>query len=420
MLRALEALRPEGVLGTLFPASLLSLKAAERWRERLLETGDLRFLASIGDYGLFSHALVQVAAAVFTKSHEADQELVALVTENNPQATSAALRELRRRDIDSQQISAPEEGWSLFHVPTRALKERPTWRLPTPRAERVLARLSQSGLPKVQDLFNVAQGIQTGLNDVLLLKDDAFRRLHAQEKRYFRQATMTDSIDDGRIVKRYWVFFPNGPNGPLFPDEDALRKALPVYHRQYIEPNRDRLQGRAAFKGSGRSDWWGLMRDRRRDWSMSQGPRIITKFFGAEGAFVADCDASLFAVMGHVWTPTWSLEAVDRDEDAKSEVFSDCEMLRAYVALFNSNIFLKLLSLYSQNVAGGQFDLSKRHVDPIPVPDLQQLSLHPVSGSVIRRLSSLAEAVDLSQLERRRLADKAASYLYGEIDADDL
>lgn len=60
VLRALEALKPGGVLGTLFPASLLSLKAASGWRDRLLDLSDLCFLASIGDFGLFSHALVQV------------------------------------------------------------------------------------------------------------------------------------------------------------------------------------------------------------------------------------------------------------------------------------------------------------------------------------------------------------------------
>jgi type I restriction-modification system DNA methylase subunit len=68
VIRALEALNPNGVLGTLFPSSLLSLKAASAWRERLIDLADLRLLAAIGDFGLFSHAKVQVAAAIFSKS----------------------------------------------------------------------------------------------------------------------------------------------------------------------------------------------------------------------------------------------------------------------------------------------------------------------------------------------------------------
>jgi hypothetical protein len=39
---------------------------------------------------------VQVAAAVFSKGHRHDQEFIALITENNPQATSVALRQVRR------------------------------------------------------------------------------------------------------------------------------------------------------------------------------------------------------------------------------------------------------------------------------------------------------------------------------------
>ena len=93
VLRALEALKPGGTLGTLFPASLLSLKAASAWRERLLDISDLEFLGSIGDFGLFSHALVQVAATVFSKGHKPGREFTALITENDPHATSAALRQ---------------------------------------------------------------------------------------------------------------------------------------------------------------------------------------------------------------------------------------------------------------------------------------------------------------------------------------
>ena len=418
VLRALKALKPGGVLGTLFPASLLSLKAAASWRDRLLDLADLRFLGSIGDYGLFSHALVQVAAAVFSKERRPGQELVALITENDPQATSAALRELRRRTDGGGQASVLEEKWSLFPVPVSALKERPTWRLPTPRAERILEKLSQSGLPTVADLFDVAQGIQTGLNSVFLLTPEEISRLPAKERYYFRRATMTDSIQNGRIVKPYWVFFPHSEVGALFSDEHAVRQALPRYFHLYLEPNRNKLASRATILQSQRSDWWGLMR--AREWSLRSRPRIITKFFGAEGAFVADCEASFFAVMGHVWTPKTRVEAGDPDDDASADQLDPCEVLNAFVGLCNSTLFVKLLALYSPHVAGGQFDLSARHVAPIPVPDLQQMASHPVNGRVVRQLAALGRTVDLAKADWIRSASEAAAYLYGGIDLDDL
>ena len=300
VLSALKALKPGGVLGTLFPASLLSLKASSAWRERLLDLADLRFLGSIGDFGLFSHALVQVAAAVFSKGHRHDQEFVALITENDPQATSVALRQLRRMRDEEGGATIVEDAWSLFRVPMMALKRRPTWRLPSPRGERILKALSQAGFPTVANLFEIAQGIQTELNTALLLTAEEFHALPTKERRFFSQATMTNSIQGGHITKIYWLFFPHDTNGAVFPDEDAVRHAVPRYFAQYLSRIAPALEARTTIVQSRRTDWWGLMRPRA--WSLNPRPRILTKFFGAEGAFVGDFDAAFFAVMGHVWT----------------------------------------------------------------------------------------------------------------------
>ncbi len=423
VLRALEALKPGGVLGTLFPASLLSLKAAAAWRERVLDLADFRFLGSIGDFGLFSHALVQVAAAVFSKGHQPGRELVALITENDQQATSSALRRLRRMGVEQGRQAIVEDTWSLFPVPISALRERPTWRLPSPKGERILRALAQAGLPTVGDLFEVAQGIQTGLNEALLLTPDEYRALPVKERAYFRQATMSDSIQGGRIVMPYWLFFPHDANGALFADESAVRRVVPRYFAQYLEPNRARLENRASIVRSHRTDWWGLMHARA--WSLLNRPRILTKFFGAEGAFVGDYDAAFFAVMGHVWTlrPGTGAVASERrhaDEGAVDEQLTEGDLVAAFVGLCNSAAFSKLLGLYAPHVAGGQFDLSARHVAPIPIPDLPQLALNPVTGRSVRRLAMLGRQIDLGRADWRRDVAEAASFLYGGIEIDAL
>lgn len=417
VLRALEALSTGGVLGTLFPSSMLSLKAASSWRDRLLELADIRFLASIGDFGLFSHALVQVAAAVFTKEHVPGRELVALVTENDPQATSVALRQLRRSGADDlPQSPVLESSWSVFPVPVTALRERPTWRLPTPAAERVLRSLSQSGFPTVGDLFDISQGIQTGLNDALLLTTEQFHRLPAKERRYFRQATMTDSIHNGRITKPYWLFFPHSTDGPAFRNEESLKRAVPRYFAEFLEPHRDRLSGRATIIQSRRSDWWGLMRPRT--WSLAGRPRIITKFFGAEGAFAGDYEAEFFAVMGHVWTLRRAPDASIDNEDLEVEQLAEKDLLSAFTALCNSEVFVRLLSLYAPHVAGGQFDLSSRHVFPIPVPHLQLMSLDAATGRAVRELVDLGREVDVGNAAWRDRSRTLVERLYGGIDLD--
>jgi len=417
--RALQALKPGGALGTLFPASLLSLKAAASWREQLLDAGNLRFLASIGDYGLFSHALVQVAAAVFSKDAAPGEDCVALISENDPQATSAALRELRRRAPAGLSTPFIDDAWSIFPVAASLLRSRPTWRLPTPKTERVLKALAQAGLPSVGDLFNIAQGVQTGLNEVFLLTAEELSGLPSKERKYFRQATMTDSIQNGQVVKPYWVFFPPGASGPAFADEAAVKRALPQYFARRLEPNRARLQARASIVRSRRSDWWGLMHSR--DWSYSSHPRLITKFFGAEGAFVGDYAAEYIVVMGHVWTFKPRADA-DPGSDANSETaleqLSETDLLAAFVALCNSELFIKLLGIYAPNVAGGQFDLSSRHVAPVPVPDLQALSLNLETGRAVRELAALGRRVALDDAGWRQASLSLVEFLYGGLKLD--
>ena len=84
--RALEALAPDGVMATLVPSSVLVSDAASRWREDLLNRTSIHFIGSLGDYGLFPYAQVQVAMVVLSSSEagEVAGDLGVLVTDNDP------------------------------------------------------------------------------------------------------------------------------------------------------------------------------------------------------------------------------------------------------------------------------------------------------------------------------------------------
>jgi adenine-specific DNA-methyltransferase len=406
VVRALEALKEDGVLGSLFPSSLLSLKAAGSWRERLLDLGQIRLLGSIGDFGLFSHALVQVACAVIQKSKSSPaSEFVAVVTDNESSATSAALCHLRKLNGKAPGNAIMEEGWNVFPVPVSALRGRPTWRLPTPKTERILRNLNDGLLPSISDLFDVAQGVQTGLNEVLLLTNDEWRVLPAKERSLFRLATMSDSIQNGQFLKPYRVFFPHRANGPMFASEAEVKRAAPTYFAKYLAPNRDRLARRASIVRARRGDWWGLMRSRA--FAFDKKPRIISKFFAAEGGFATDLEAEYLPVMGHVWMPKAALIDDDPQQLPTSEILS------AYTALFNSSLFIKLLSLYSPHVAGGQYDLSSRHVGPIPVPNLRELSVESRQGKRVRELAGKGKLIDLADPLWRAQTAQLVTDLYG-------
>jgi hypothetical protein len=383
VVRALEALTRDGVLGAIFPASLLSQRSAEKWRERIVDDFQIKFLASIGDYGLFTHALVQVACGVFKNGDGQQTEITGLVAANDPHATGNALRTIRKMTSLPPSIPVSENQWSIFALSSDDLKRRNTWRLRAPEVDAALREL-EDALPSLNDLFDVRQGVQTGHNPALLLSRLEWLALPKRERVFFRSATMTDSIKNGQIIKPYYLFFPHTTEGPLFSSEKALKNAVPDYYQKYLSPNRERLASRASIRRSGRTDWWGLMESR--SWSFLDTPRIISKYFSGEGGFFADLHAEYLPSTGFAWLPKAPLKSVN------DHTFPVERLLAVYAALFNSATFGRLLQYYAPHVSGGQFDLSPRYVNDVPLPDFAGLLVDPVRGQSIRRLADLAEA----------------------------
>lgn len=392
--RALETLNDGGAMGALFPANLLTHDAATPWRENLATLGDVRLLARIGDFGLFSQALVHVACVVLTKGGETNREFTALVTGNEPGTTGDALRELRKTHGLPPARAAGDKHWNLFSADALSLGRKLPWRILTPEQRGIIDALEAAQTPTVGSLFEIAQGVQTGNLKLFLFSEEQFRqlRLPIKERRYFRDALMTDSIDNGRIEKLYHVFFPHGKNGPLFENEAALADAVPTFYRMVLKPNEALLKSRASILRAKRQDWWGLMHPRVGSFALSSEPRIVSKFFGAEGSFALDEFGRYLPSTGHVWTPKRSLNvSVDEHEEEWGEGIAEAasiDVLRAYVTLLNSQAFVRLVSFRSVTIAGGQFDLSSRFLAPVHIPDLWEKAQNPLYSKLVRALAS--------------------------------
>lgn len=419
--RALDALADNGAMGALFPANLLTLEAATPWRQQLAADGDIRLLASIGDFGLFSQALVHVACAVITKGGAQSRNFTALITGNESGTTGDALRELRKTHGVPPKIDVEETGWKLFSAEAAVLDKQLPWRILTPRQRRIVDTLEARQTPTVNDLFEISQGVQTGNLKVFLFNEEEFRQLSlpAKEKRYFRDAVMTDSIEDGKIVKKYYVFFPHLPQGKLFESEEELYSSVPTYYRKILKPNEQKLRGRASIVRSRRDDWWGLMHPRIGTFAFDEGPRIISKFFGAEGSFVLDEAAQFLPSTGHVWSPkddvlSCDLSAMDNLSHAEgASEAANIEVMRAYVTVLNSRSFVRLVSFRSVTIAGGQYDLSKRFLNRVYLPNLWEKSLNPVLAEYVRELARHSHgAKDRSGIQNGHI-DRLVARLYG-------
>jgi len=406
--RALGVLNNGGTLGVLLPASLLTLQSAQEWRRDIAERGDIRLLASLGEYGLFAHALVQVAAAVVTKGDDrgpANKMLRAIVSTNSAHATGNALRMLRKMP-EEDQAEAPDGAWRIFSLPIAKFENRPTWRITSPKTEAAVKRLLEAGASTLADLFEVRQGVRTGDNKTFLLNQTQFNALPKRERRFFRRAVTNNSIQAGKIKEVYWLFYPYGDPELAIEDEDALYRALPTYSKNHLEPRRDSLEQRASLRKP--LHWWDLS-ERRLSWAADDRPRIISKYFGGPGGFATDLSAEYITVQGFAWLPKW-LDEVIGDE---VEIISSADLVCAYSALMNSGRFSKVLEFYSPHVAGGQFDLSPRYVDNVVVPNLLELARDERVGRQITKLTSLGREPRLSDPEWRTAVDRIVTELYG-------
>lgn len=414
--KAMQSLAPGGVVGTLLPGSLLTSEAAASWRDELLELGDLAFVASLGDYGLFMHAMVQVGVAVLSKRSGAvgpREMALALVSDNDRQATGNALRELRKTDTEA--LSVGDRGWRLFPVSVGTLRQRPTWRLLPPSTERILARLMESGRAiRAGSLFDVRQGVLTGLNSAFILGSDELTLLPKGERMWFSPAITNDSIVAGRIEATDFVFYPYGANGLEIRDERELAAKLPRYFNQYLSGHRHRLATRSGFAGDARQDWWSLTRPR--SWVVQSAPQIVSKYFGGRGAFAADLEARYVVVQGYAWLGKEGMG----DEWLNGVGLGPRDLLNAYVAILNSSLFHRLLGYYAPQVSGGQLNLSPRYVRHVPIPDIGALLLDERTVEAVWRLSKLGNGDRRLDGVLLEAVDEITGRLYGMDDLDEV
>lgn len=433
--RALEAVRSGGAIGAVMPASVLASAAAEGWRSDIRERADLRLIGSLGEYGLFAHAAVNVAALVARRREAGNipdtRDILAVVAGRSSEATGNALRAIRgASDITSS--SSVDDRWQIFRMPQSYLDNGPSWRPIAPTILEAITRTEALGLTRpLGDVFEVLQGARTGWVKGFVLSEVDLSTLGRSERAFFRPAAMGDNIVDGRLQPDQSVFFPYSPDGQMLATEDDLRARMPTYFERFLAPQRSMLSGRTTH--SDRPDWWTLARPR--GWNSSSRPRIVSKYFGSVGGFALDPDGKYVVVQGFAWflrhgasadlgEPELTLlddcddeqgDFIEAEAAEAASVMSELDLLAAYLALFNSSVFEKLLATFSSHVAGGQFDLSWRFVRAIPIPDFAALWRGEGRASEIARLVELGAE---PKPEDRIWSRQVERLLYGFYGAD--
>ena len=401
--RALSALRPGGVLGTVMPGTLLALEAGRAWRQSLLERSNLAFVASLEDFGLFTYAQVQPAMLVLkdpagpARDKEEADSVSVIVARNARDATGDALRALRRGRVDERQ-----PGYQMFRMGHDHFRDSPVWRLTPPDLRRAIARYCESGSAAlVRELFNVRQGIRTGKKRAFLLTQAEYNALPRRERHWFRAAITSDAFQSGSVSAHRFVFYPYNERGLIITELAELRDEVPSYYERHLAPYEDDLRSRRSVR---HDRWWALSRPRLSS-VLSPKPKLVSKYFGGRDSFAADLQARFAVVQGHAWF----LRCPGDNEDDE-----DPDVLAAYAAILNSTAFERLLRVYSARKAGGQFDLSPRFVNEIPIPNIQALAGSVGQAELVFRLGQIGRLTTRDQRSTREV-DHMVERLYGDV-----
>ena len=391
LLKGAECLAPGGLMGAVVPASMLDGDSALALRERLDSIADKRVLVRLGNQSIFAEATVDVCLYVANKSTETEggsenaptQRPGALMiwVDHNSDSSDKALRALRSLDWQPS-IGAVEIERSGFSIYTNPSTSAGSW-APRPLSSiRLLRRLE--ALPLHKSLYDISQGTITGLNEAFLLSDTQFKKLPRRERLFFRKAIVNASIRNGQIFDGHWVFYPYGEDVECIATEGDLLRMVPQYAEGYLMPNKVALVGRA---GIDKSSWWHLTR--KREVFARRKPKIVSTYFGHAGSFAWDDKGEFVVVQGYCWEP-------------RLLPLGTAEIGRAVVAIMSSEVARKLIAAVSNNLAGGQFNLSKRFISKMPFVDLtdERLARQVENLTVLGDAIGQGEVVDVGLLDR--------------------
>jgi len=346
--KAIHSLKPDGVIGTVIPSSLLTLDAYKKLRNEIKEIATISLIGKLGNY-VFEDALVDVSIFIAYKPKTNTFPLV-IWTNNEKGIAIEALSEFRKMSY-SNSPSIERNDFSIYR-PTFEIID--SWKLISAKESELFNKLNVlvniGRLVRVENIFNVQQGIRTGNNQVFKLIFSEYEKLQKSEQKFFKLVIDNGSIKNGKIIKQNYIWYPYTEEGLTIKNEKELSVKAPYFYLNRLLPNKEYLVKRAGI-----SEWWGLTRPR--NWQFKQSCILCSTEFGKSDSFAFDAKGEYVIERGYGW-------------QSKKE-FKDLDDYYFYLAIFTSSFFDKLLSIYSKQLAGGNwFDLGKKYTKDIPIPKI--------------------------------------------------
>jgi type I restriction-modification system DNA methylase subunit len=345
--KATKSLEINGVLGCVLPYIIFTSDSYLKLRNGIKEELSLNLLAKLGNY-VFESVLTDVSFFIGKKT--TSPILPKLIwSKNEKEITSEALLNLRKMEA-ANQIAIDEKKYNIF-TPSRFPIVSDSWKIISIKEEKFLNDVkrfvSDEQLTVVSDIFTVQQGIRQGKKDVFKIKKEEYKLYPKYEKEFFRPVVDNDAIKDGQLFDNRYIWYPYNQFGLIFKNEREMKNIN--FFNNKIKPFKSDLKKRAGIQ-----EWWGHTRPR--NWQFEKKMKLVSTEFGKSDSFAIDKNGKFVVERGYAWIPK------------KIFVIDDYYY---YLSIFSSDIFDFLLSIYSKQLAGGNwYDLGAKYTKNIPIPNV--------------------------------------------------
>lgn len=382
--KAANSLNPDGKIGSVLPAAILEGDSLLKLRKKINEILHVDFIGKLGSHEIFDEAIA--SSALFIASEKGTKNSTLLMwSDNSKDGYAGALRELRKMSYHLvPQIST--ERYSFYE--TTNLDEK-NW-TPIDFKAYQLINFKFSQMSKASTLFDIKQGVRTGLNKAFLIPKEFWLGLPLKEQGYFRPAVTNDSISYGKLEDSYYIFYAEGDY--KINNETQLIKLLPKFYQRHFKNYVTELSGRARKSAE---NYWRL--SEHRAWQLDFKPKIVSKEFGNAGAFAFDYSGQFVAERSNAWLPL----NTDNWE----------QLGHAYVAVLSMSVVNELLKGLSKQILSGAFYLSGKFLNDMPIPDLFNPSFDKQLKKELVQLGKLMSEGKFTNDHRSKL-EELAKFVY--------
>lgn len=384
--KAVKALSPTGVLGTVLPSSILLFEQYDQLRSAVKEICNLQVVARLGNY-IFENALTDVSVVLLKKKVRNTVLPQVIWCKNEVTIAYEALKSWRKMRY-SNSPSCIKNNYNIY-TPDRFPLVQRSWKTLPQKYDIFIGKLKEriylGQLCSLDSFMDIRQGLLRGDKQSFVLKSSEYQQLLDNEKKYFRPLASAETIRDGRVVRDLYIWFPYNEGGLIIKSEEQLSNLHMTY--EWLKLSKTVLEKRAGVK-----NWWELTRPR--SWQFKPAVRLISKRFGSSSSFA-------------ILRVPEVIEEGNAFEFKKQYVEDDKYF---YLALFSSHIFDVLLSIYAKPLLSG-FDLGKIHIKKIPVPDASKYRHKELYADLVECGKLYAEG-KVYVLDR---ISTLASYFYPEI-----